>query len=72
VEEEHKNLMEKHDNIVDRDDLAEMDVLHRCIKEAMKLHPSLLILLRNSHRDFRIRTPPKYPYSEEKLIDYII
>lgn len=56
VEEEQKNLMEKHGDRVDHDVLAEMDVLYRCIKEALRLHPPLIMLLRSSHSDFSVTT----------------
>ncbi|GAV64312.1 p450 domain-containing protein [Cephalotus follicularis] len=53
---EQKNLMQKHGNKVDHDILSEMDVLHRCIKEALRLHPPLIMLLRSSHSDFCVTT----------------
>jgi len=56
VLEEQKNLMGKHGNKVDHDILSEMDVLYRCIKEALRLHPPLIMLLRSSHSDFSVTT----------------
>lgn len=56
VQEEQKNLMEKHGDKVDHDILSEMDVLYRCIKEALRLHPPLVMLLRSSHSDFNVTT----------------
>lgn len=56
VVEEQKNLMAKHGDRVDHDVLAEMDVLYRCIKEALRLHPPLIMLLRSSHSDFSVTT----------------
>ncbi|KAH8522386.1 hypothetical protein Peur_040901 [Populus x canadensis] len=56
VLEEQKNLMKKHGNKVDHDILSEMDVLYRCIKEALRLHPPLIMLLRSSHSDFSVTT----------------
>ncbi|CAJ1948141.1 unnamed protein product [Sphenostylis stenocarpa] len=56
VQEEQKQLMEKHGDRVDHDVLAEMDVLYRCIKEALRLHPPLIMLLRSSHSDFSVTT----------------
>ncbi|EEF50132.1 sterol 14-demethylase [Ricinus communis] len=56
VLEEQKTLMEKHGNKVDHDILSEMDVLYRCIKEALRLHPPLIMLLRSSHSDFSVKT----------------
>ncbi|KAJ6705208.1 STEROL 14-DEMETHYLASE [Salix purpurea] len=56
VLEEQKNLMKKHGNKVDQDILSEMDVLYRCIKEALRLHPPLIMLLRSSNSDFSVTT----------------
>ncbi|KAJ9710027.1 hypothetical protein PVL29_001481 [Vitis rotundifolia] len=56
VLDEQKNLMKKHGNKVDHDILSEMDVLYRCIKEALRLHPPLIMLLRSSHCDFSVTT----------------
>ncbi|RWR93846.1 sterol 14-demethylase [Cinnamomum micranthum f. kanehirae] len=56
VLEEQKSLMKQHGNRVDHDVLSEMDVLHRCIKEALRLHPPLILLLRSSHSDFTVKT----------------
>ncbi|GAV73989.1 p450 domain-containing protein [Cephalotus follicularis] len=54
--EEQQNVMQKHGNKVDHDILSEMDVLHRCVKEALRLHPPLIMLLRSSHSDFCVTT----------------
>lgn len=56
VLEEQKKLMEKHGKKVDHDILSEMDVLYRSIKEALRLHPPLIMLLRSSHSDFSVET----------------
>lgn len=56
VLDEQKNLVEKHGNKVDHDTLSEMEVLYRCIKEALRLHPPLIMLLRSSHSDFSVKT----------------
>ncbi|XP_074269738.1 obtusifoliol 14-alpha demethylase-like [Silene latifolia] len=56
VVEEQKNIMKKHGDNIDHDILSEMDVLHRCIKEALRLHPPLIMLLRQSHSDFSVTT----------------
>ncbi|KAJ4968136.1 hypothetical protein NE237_014837 [Protea cynaroides] len=56
VLDEQKTLIKQHGNIVDHDILSEMDVLYRCIKEALRLHPPLILLLRSSHTDFSVTT----------------
>nr|KYP39773.1 Obtusifoliol 14-alpha demethylase [Cajanus cajan] len=66
VQEEQKKLMEKHGDKVDHDVLAEMDVLYRCIKEALRLHPPLIMLLRSSHSDFSVTTKEGKEYDIPK------
>lgn len=56
VLEEQKTIMKKHGSKIDHDILSEMDVLFRCIKEALRLHPPLIMLLRSSHSDFSVTT----------------
>ncbi|XP_051116410.1 sterol 14-demethylase [Andrographis paniculata] len=56
VVDEQKNLLGKHGNKLDYDTLSEMEVLYRCIKEALRLHPPLIMLLRSSHSDFSVKT----------------
>lgn len=56
VVEEQKTLMKKHGEKIDHDILSEMEVLYRCIKEALRLHPPLIMLLRQSHTDFSVTT----------------
>uniref|UniRef100_A0A1D1ZGC4 Obtusifoliol 14-alpha demethylase n=1 Tax=Anthurium amnicola TaxID=1678845 RepID=A0A1D1ZGC4_9ARAE len=54
--EEQKKLIRKYGDKVDHDILSEMDTLYRCIKEALRLHPPLIMLLRYSHTDFTVKT----------------
>lgn len=56
VLEEQESLMKEHGDKVDHDILLGMDVLYRCIKEALRLHPPLIMLLRQSHSDFTVTT----------------
>lgn len=56
VSEEQKKLMAKHGKKIDHDILSEMDTLYRSIKEALRLHPPLIMLLRHSHSDFSVQT----------------
>ena len=56
VQDEQRSLMKKYGSKVDHDILSEMDVLYRCIKEALRLHPPLIMLLRSSHTDFSVTT----------------
>ncbi|KAF3334442.1 cytochrome P450-like protein [Carex littledalei] len=54
--EEQKDILKRHGEKIDHDILAEMDVLYRCIKEALRMHPPLIMLLRQSHSDFTVTT----------------
>lgn len=64
--DEQKKLMKKHGDKVNHDILAEMDVLYRCIKEALRLHPPLIMLLRQSHADFTVKTKEGTEYDIPK------
>ncbi|CAI0556340.1 unnamed protein product, partial [Linum tenue] len=66
VVEEQKQLLRKHGNRVDHDVLSEMDVLYRCIKEALRLHPPLIMLMRQSHSDFSVTTQEGKEYDIPK------
>ncbi|KAK4413498.1 Sterol 14-demethylase [Sesamum alatum] len=66
VVDEQKNIMQKHGNKIDYDTLSEMEVLYRCIKEALRLHPPLIMLLRSSHSDFSVKTKEGIEYDIPK------
>ncbi|CAH9052249.1 unnamed protein product [Cuscuta epithymum] len=67
VLDEQRGLMKKHGmNKVDHDVLSEMDVMYRCIKEALRLHPPLIMLLRSSHSDFSVTTKQGIEYDIPK------
>ncbi|CAN6183837.1 unnamed protein product [Urochloa humidicola] len=40
---------------IDHDALHEMETLHRCVKETLRLHPPALMLLRHERRGFAVR-----------------
>ncbi|KAJ0779988.1 putative sterol 14-alpha-demethylase [Helianthus annuus] len=63
---EQKDLVNKHGDNVDHDILSEMNVLYRCIKEALRLHPPLIMLLRSSHSDFTVTTKEGKDYDIPK------
>lgn len=54
VIEEQKEVLRRHGNHVDYDVLSEMSALHRAMKEALRLHPPLIMLLRQNHTDFEV------------------
>ncbi|KAK4402563.1 Sterol 14-demethylase [Sesamum angolense] len=66
VVDEQKNIMQKHGNKIDYDTLSEMEVLYRCIKEALRLHPPLIMLLRSSHSEFSVKTKEGIEYDIPK------
>ncbi|KAL7118582.1 hypothetical protein ACP275_02G011900 [Erythranthe tilingii] len=66
VLDEQKNLMQKHGNEVNYDVLSEMETLYRCIKETLRLHPPLIMLLRSSHSDFSVKTKEGMEYDIPK------
>lgn len=55
--EEQKELMEKYNNEITLDSLAEMTLLHSCMKETLRMYPPLIILMR------RAMEPIMYPHS---------
>ena len=56
LEKEQKDVMAKHGDKIDFDILAEMDELHFCIKEALRMHPPLIMLLRQCNVPFEVET----------------
>lgn len=66
VVEEQKTIVQKHGNVVNYDVLSEMETLYRCIKEALRLHPPLIMLLRSSHSDFSVTTKEGVEYDIPK------
>ncbi|XP_027151335.1 sterol 14-demethylase [Coffea eugenioides] len=66
VLDEQKNLMKKHGDKVDHDILSDMEVLYHCVKEALRLHPPLVMLLRSSHTDFSVTTKDGKEYDIPK------
>ncbi|ERN04800.1 hypothetical protein AMTR_s00140p00102220 [Amborella trichopoda] len=43
-----------------------MDLLYRCIKEALRLHPPAILILRSSHSDFTVTTREGKEYEVPK------
>ncbi|KAF8669289.1 hypothetical protein HU200_051623 [Digitaria exilis] len=57
VEEQARVVVARHGGRVDHAVLLEMDTLHRCVKEALRLHPPAMMLLRHARRSFAVRDP---------------
>ena len=58
--EEQRRLLQRNDQneataVIDYDVLLRMDVLHRCVKEALRLHPVTPMILRRARRPFTVR-----------------
>ena len=47
--------MASHGDRVDYEALQEMETLHRCVKETLRLHPPAMVLLRHARRSFAVR-----------------
>lgn len=43
---EQEEVMKKYNNEINLDSLAEMDLLHQCVKETLRMYPPLIILMR--------------------------
>ncbi|XP_044436887.1 obtusifoliol 14-alpha demethylase-like [Triticum aestivum] len=54
--QEQERIMERHGDRVDYEVLQEMETLHRCIKEVLRLHPPAMMLLRHARRSFTVQT----------------
>ncbi|RLN35459.1 obtusifoliol 14-alpha demethylase-like [Panicum miliaceum] len=64
--EEQARIVARHGGRVDYDVLEEMDTLHRCVKETLRLHPPALMLLRHARRSFAVRTRDGREYEVPK------
>jgi sterol 14-demethylase len=53
---EQERIMATHGDRVDYEVLQEMETLHCCIKETLRLHPPAMVLLRHARRSFVVRT----------------
>lgn len=63
---EQQDVMGRHGAKLDYDILSEMDGLHRSMKEALRLHPPLIMLLRYTHTPFDITTREGKQYRIKK------
>eukprot|EP00894_Picocystis_sp_ML_P002806 jgi/Pico_ML_1/53323/g3892.t1 len=56
VVEEQRRIMAKHGDKLDYDILQEMDCLHRSVKEALRMNPPLIMLMRYVHKAYDVTT----------------
>ena len=66
LEQEQKQILKKHGNKIDFDILAEMDELHFAVKEALRMHPPLIMLLRKAQVSFDVETTDGKKYTIPK------
>ncbi|OEL27088.1 Obtusifoliol 14-alpha demethylase [Dichanthelium oligosanthes] len=62
VVEEQKQIVQKYGDHMDYNALMEMDTLHRCIKETLRMHPPTPATFRKVHKSFTVRTREGYEY----------
>jgi sterol 14-demethylase len=56
VIEEQRQIIRKFGDEIDYNVLLEMNTLHCCIKEALRLQPTTPLLVRKTHKHFNLRT----------------
>ncbi|KAM0836060.1 hypothetical protein ACQ4PT_062535 [Festuca glaucescens] len=68
--EEQEQITKKHKDKLDYNVLLEMDILHSCIKEAVRLHPPIPLLVRKAHKNFRVMTKEgkQYEIPQEHIV----
>ncbi|CAN6251186.1 unnamed protein product [Urochloa humidicola] len=60
--EEQEQIIKKYGDHVDYNALQEMDILQRCIKEALRMHTPTTLLFRKVHKNFTTRTKEGFEY----------
>ncbi|CAM6116007.1 unnamed protein product [Calypogeia fissa] len=56
---EQLEMIKKHGNVLNHDVVCDMDYLAKVMKEVLRMHPPLVILLRYSHKDFTVQSRGK-------------
>lgn len=64
--EEQKEIVSKQGGYIDYKTLLCMENLHRCIKETLRMHPTLQMLLHNVHKDPNVQTKEGHEYQMPK------
>ncbi|VAI26868.1 unnamed protein product [Triticum turgidum subsp. durum] len=70
--EEQKHIISKYENQIDYNALLEMDTLHRCIKEAMRMHTPSQMLIRKAHKNFKVQAKEGKEYDIPKGHNIVI
>lgn len=63
AEKEQREIMSRHGSDLSMDVLGEMDVLHRNITEALRIHPPLLLVMRYARQPFSVTTSQGKTYT---------
>ena len=66
VLEEQKASIKKYGGKLDFESVGELDVLHRSVKEALRMFPPLIMLMRYTHEDFSVTTRTGETYNIPK------
>ncbi|CAM0870154.1 unnamed protein product [Alopecurus aequalis] len=53
--EEQEQIPKKYKDVLDYNVFLEMDTLHCCIKEALRMHPPIPLLVRKTHKHFTVQ-----------------
>lgn len=68
VEQEQKDVIAKFGSKITMEALNSMENLHRCVQEAIRLHPPLIILLRYVHKTFTVTNSQGKNFTIPKVI----
>lgn len=60
---EQRAIMQKHGDALSLDVLGEMEGLHRCVTEALRIHPPLLLVMRYAKKPFSVTTSQGKTYT---------
>ena len=63
-------MIARHGRTISFEALNDMPVLHRNIQEAIRLHPPLILLLRQVHKDFTVTTSKGKTYLIPKVTPF--
>jgi sterol 14-demethylase len=60
--EEQNKIIGQHGECIDYDTLSEMDILHYCIKEAIRMHTPSTMIIRQAKKNFTVETREGHTY----------
>lgn len=66
AEDEQRAVIKQHGDKLDYDIVNSMDHLHRCMKEALRLHPPLIMLMRYAREAFDVTDKDGHSYTIPK------